>query len=165
MATRRVRLVAEISGGFTGEAGPDFKDGELPPSYEKAMEPYARKGDKAGATICKNLSALLKASLIPENFSAWAQVLSSSRELESSEVQVTGFSFDGTTNLPEIDAIAVFQVDVVSDLDESGLNELEDQAGESAGEMINFYWSFEDNPHANWDGSLVNHSGIEITIE
>lgn len=135
------------------------------PTYEKAMEPYVKKGNDAGAIGCKNLSGLLKASLIPKKFSAWAQVSSSSRGLESTEVQGTGFSFDGTTNLPEIDTIAVLEIDVVTDLNTSGLGELEDQAGESSGEMIDFYRGFENSLLINWDGSLVNHSGIEITIE
>lgn len=162
--TERVRLIAEISGGFTGEDGPDFKDGELPASYEAAMEPYAKRGSKAGKLVCKNLSAFLKASLIPPNFSAWNKVFMSADEVEAIDVTITGFGFDGTTNLPEINAIAVFEVLLKKGVNQNILQEIEDVAGETLGEAVNFYWSFDDNPLKNWDGSLINNSGIDVTL-
>jgi hypothetical protein len=161
---KTITLIAELSAGVTGEAGPDFKDGNLPPSYEKAMDPYAKRGDKAGAEVCKNLSGMVKAVLFPENFSRWNEIFSSSKEIQAESVMVIGFEFDGESNLPEINALAHFEVQVNDTFSEDALREVEERAGESLGEAVNFYWEFSDNPYKDWDGSLINNSGIEVSV-
>jgi hypothetical protein len=156
-------LNAKISAGVTGEDGPDFKDGKLPPSFEAAMEPYVKKGAKAGSQICKNLSPLIRAVLLPENLSYWKKIFKNTNDINATSVVVTGFYFDGSTNLPDVTAEAVFEVDLKSGVNAKLIEELESD-GELLGDAINFYWEFEDNPIEDWDGSLVNNSGIEGEI-
>ena len=156
-------LSAKISSGITGEDGPDFEDEALPLSYEKAMEPYVKKGSKAGPQICKNLSLMLRATLIPQNLNYQDQIFSTSDEVEAYEVKVTGFHFDGDSNLPEITAEAKFKVNLKSSVSHETLQKLEAD-GETLGDAINFYWKFDDNPLEDWDGSLTNNSGIEAFV-
>ncbi len=157
-------LNARISAGITGEDGPDFEDGNLPPSFEIAMEPYVKKGSKAGAQICKNLSPFVKASILPENLSYWKKIFKNSNDIEAVSVKVTGFHFDGSTNLPDVTAEAVFEVELKKGVTAKMIEELEADS-ETIGEAINFFWEFDDNPIDDWDGSLVNNSGIEGEIK
>ena len=157
-------LNARISAGVTGEDGPDFEDGNLPPSFEIAMEPYVKKGTKAGAQICKNLSPFLRATILPENLSYWKKIFKNSNDIDAISVTVTGFNFDGSTNLPDVHAEAIFEVELKKGVTAELLAELEAD-GETLGEAINFFWEFDDNPIDDWDGSLVNNSGIEGEIK
>ena len=157
-------IKARISSGFTGESGPDFEDGALPPSYEAAMEPYVREGSKSGPRICKNLGTLLRATIHPVNLSYWKKIFVSKDPIEASKVTVTGFHFDGDSNLPEINAVAEFELILREGVDTTIISELESD-GETLGEAIDFYWDFQDNLLENWDGSLINNSGIEVSFD
>jgi hypothetical protein len=157
-------LMASIKAGVTGEDGPDFEDGFLPAAYEKAMEPYVKNGDRAGQQVCKNLSRFIRATFLPENLSYWEEVFRSAEEVEAVEIVVTGFYFDGDSNLPEIYASATFEIASNGLIVKKGIDTLESD-GETFAEAVNFYWHFEDNPYKNWDGSLVNNSGIEVIIK
>lgn len=157
-------LRAKIFAGMTGEEGPDFEDGALPPSYENAMEPYVKKGPKARQEICRNLSSMIGASFIPEGLSYWEQLFPSPEDVEAVSVSLIDFAFDGTTNLPQVIAEAVFDVSLKSSVTPALLAKLQED-GESLGEAVNFYWRFVDNPIDDWDGSLLNHSGIEVQID
>jgi hypothetical protein len=107
---------------------------------------------------------MIKATLVPENLSYWAEIFLKVDDVEAHEVKVTGFHFDGDSNLPEISAEAKFKVNLKEGVSQTTIQNLEID-GETLGDAINFYWEFDDNPLDNWDGSLTNNSGIEGFIE
>lgn len=128
------------------------------------MEPYVKKGAKAGAEICQNLSKMIKANLIPDSLSYWSEVFETSDEVGAVDVVVKGFYFDGNSNLPEITAEATFKVNLKKGLTDDFLQSLQED-GETLGEAVNFFWDFVDNPIDDWDGWLINNSGIEVKVE
>jgi len=158
--------VAKINGGI---GSGDFEDKDAPPSFVKIAKYWNKnQNQKGGERTCEMLSKHLKANFVPENIPELEKILSSLDDVDAKEVFVTSFNFswseDPQSNIPAVNAIAIFELDFKTDFSQEDLQKWEDQIEDNIAFCVNFYWNFADIKLEDWESYLDTNSGVEFQV-
>lgn len=156
-----IDCVARISCGFPSK---DICDEQLPKEYSDALSLYKPNDKQSGIEFCDAISHLISANFVPESIDYWESLLVSPDDIDAYKVVVTGFQFDGSSNLPEINALAYFKVKFKHPLINEELEAIESSHEDPLGWCVNFFWQFAGLDESDWDGWLINNSGVEMFI-